>query len=190
LLGIPVVALVDTNCNPQDIDYVIPSNDDAIRAIKLLVAKIADAVLEGKAMRKDEELEEEQAAVYAATAPAPSQKAGRRVDVDEETDDAALLGKATLAKLAKTAEPEVVAPEIPVKPVKTVTPEVVAEEIQAAPAEVVAPEVVAEETPAKPAKTVEPEVVAEAAAEVTPAKPAKRAKAAKADVVAEETPAE
>ena len=58
LLNIPVVALVDTNCNPQGIDYVIPSNDDAIRAIKLLVAKVADAVLEGKAMRKDEEPEE------------------------------------------------------------------------------------------------------------------------------------
>ena len=58
LLKIPVVALVDTNCNPQGIDYVIPSNDDAIRAIKLLVAKVADAVLEGKAMRKDQEPEE------------------------------------------------------------------------------------------------------------------------------------
>src|SRR5512135_3313922 len=55
LLNIPVVALVDTNCNPQGIDYVIPSNDDAIRAIKLLVAKVADAVLEGKALRKEEE---------------------------------------------------------------------------------------------------------------------------------------
>ena len=50
---IPVIALVDTNCDPRGVDYVIPSNDDAIRAIKLLVAKIADAVLEGKAMRKD-----------------------------------------------------------------------------------------------------------------------------------------
>ena len=59
LLNIPVVALVDTNCNPEGVDYVIPSNDDAIRAIKLLVAKVADAVLEGKAMRKDEEPEEE-----------------------------------------------------------------------------------------------------------------------------------
>jgi len=49
----PRVALVDTNCDPRDIDYVIPSNDDAIRAIKLLVGKMADAVLEGKAMRKD-----------------------------------------------------------------------------------------------------------------------------------------
>jgi small subunit ribosomal protein S2 len=102
LLDIPVVALVDTNCDPLNIDYVIPSNDDAIRAIKLLVAKIADAVLEGKAMRKDEEAIEEAAAAPAAVAmPAPSKKAGRAMEMDEETDDAALLGKATLAKLAK-----------------------------------------------------------------------------------------
>lgn len=47
-LGIPIVGIVDTNCNPDDIDYVIPGNDDAIRAIKLFAMKIADAVLEGK----------------------------------------------------------------------------------------------------------------------------------------------
>jgi len=47
-LGIPIVAMVDTNCNPDDIDYIIPGNDDAIRAIKLFSAKIAEAVLEGK----------------------------------------------------------------------------------------------------------------------------------------------
>jgi small subunit ribosomal protein S2 len=47
-MGIPVVAIVDTNCNPDEIDYPIPANDDAIRAIKLICAKIADAVLEGK----------------------------------------------------------------------------------------------------------------------------------------------
>src|SRR5688572_18761301 len=46
-LGIPVVAIVDTNCDPEDIDYVIPGNDDAIRAIRLFTQKIADAVLEG-----------------------------------------------------------------------------------------------------------------------------------------------
>ncbi len=107
LLKIPVVALVDTNCNPQDIDYVIPSNDDAIRAIKLLVAKVADAVLEGKAMRKDEDMAEEQASTVAFTAPAPSSKRpARTVDSDEESDDAALLGKATLAKLARVADVE------------------------------------------------------------------------------------
>jgi len=47
-LNIPVVAIVDTNCDPDEIDYVIPGNDDAIRAIRLLTSKIADAVLEGK----------------------------------------------------------------------------------------------------------------------------------------------
>lgn len=47
-LGIPIIAIVDTNCDPDEIDYVIPGNDDAIRAVNLLSAKIADAVIEGK----------------------------------------------------------------------------------------------------------------------------------------------
>ncbi len=47
-LGIPVVAIVDTNCDPDDIDYVIPGNDDAIRAVRLIAARIADSVMEGK----------------------------------------------------------------------------------------------------------------------------------------------
>jgi small subunit ribosomal protein S2 len=52
-LGIPVVAIVDTNCDPEDIDYVIPGNDDAIRAIRLMASKIADACIEGR--KKHEE---------------------------------------------------------------------------------------------------------------------------------------
>ncbi|WP_313343278.1 30S ribosomal protein S2 [Sedimentibacter sp.] len=48
ILGIPVVAIVDTNCDPDEVDFVIPGNDDAIRAVKLLTATLADAVLEGK----------------------------------------------------------------------------------------------------------------------------------------------
>ena len=55
-LGIPVVAIVDTNCDPDEIDYVIPGNDDAIRAVKLMCSRIADAVLEGK---QGEQVEEE-----------------------------------------------------------------------------------------------------------------------------------
>ena len=47
-LGIPVVAIVDTNCDPDEVDYVIPGNDDAIRGIKLILSVMADAVLEGK----------------------------------------------------------------------------------------------------------------------------------------------
>ena len=48
ILGIPVVAIVDTNCDPDEVDYVIPGNDDAIRAVKLIASKIADAVIEAK----------------------------------------------------------------------------------------------------------------------------------------------
>jgi small subunit ribosomal protein S2 len=81
ILEIPIVALVDTNCNPDLIDHIIPSNDDAIRAIKLITTLIADAVLEGQAMRKEvPDLEEEMAEVY--------------MDEDEM-----YLGEATLAKL-------------------------------------------------------------------------------------------
>jgi small subunit ribosomal protein S2 len=67
-LGIPVVAIVDTNCDPDDIDYVIPGNDDALRAIKLFVSKIADAVIEGAAVLKDKI----EAAVPEASADSPS----------------------------------------------------------------------------------------------------------------------
>jgi small subunit ribosomal protein S2 len=47
-LGIPVVAIVDTNCDPDEVDYVIPGNDDAIRAVKLIAGKMADAIIEGR----------------------------------------------------------------------------------------------------------------------------------------------
>jgi small subunit ribosomal protein S2 len=58
ILDIPIIAIVDTNCDPDLIDYVIPANDDAIRAIKLLTSLVADAVLEGVAQRKAYEAEE------------------------------------------------------------------------------------------------------------------------------------
>lgn len=87
LLGIPVIALVDTNCDPSGVDYVVPSNDDAIRAIKLLTARIADSVLEGKGLRKDVE---EELAVAEGVTP---------VLEEHELSDEELLGEATLAKL-------------------------------------------------------------------------------------------
>jgi len=93
LLGIPVIALVDTNCDPKNIDYVIPSNDDAIRAVKLMTSKIADAVLEGKALRKDAEEEEE-----AELSPTDLEAMAEIEMTDEE-----LLGEATLAKLQSGA---------------------------------------------------------------------------------------
>ena len=61
-LGIPIIAMVDSNCDPDPIDYVIPANDDAIRAIRLITSKIADAVIEGEQMRGVVMAEEEEAA--------------------------------------------------------------------------------------------------------------------------------
>ena len=98
---VPVIALVDTNCDPRGVDYVIPSNDDAIRAIKLLVGKMADAVLEGKSMRKDDEIEAEAAASAAST---PAARGPRRQMLEEEEGDTELLGESTLAKLSGQAE--------------------------------------------------------------------------------------
>jgi small subunit ribosomal protein S2 len=83
ILRIPVIALVDTNCDPTGVDYVIPANDDAIRAIKLLTAKMADAVLEGKALRKEAPELAEAAELYG----------------EPEVKDEDLLGPATLAKM-------------------------------------------------------------------------------------------
>jgi small subunit ribosomal protein S2 len=76
-LDIPVVAVVDTNCDPWPIDYIIPANDDAIRAIKLITNKIADAVEEGRQLRKDQVPEQE--------------------EISDE--DRMYLGEATLAKI-------------------------------------------------------------------------------------------
>ena len=88
ILKIPVVAMVDTNCDPTKVDYVIPANDDAIRAIKLICSKMADAVLEGSAMRKEEL---DMLAMDVVTA--------GEMGYDDEAEDEAFLGEATLAKL-------------------------------------------------------------------------------------------
>ena len=65
-LGIPIIAIVDTNCDPDEIDYVIPGNDDAIRAVKLISGAMADAVLEGKQGMQGAAAEEEATAPEAA----------------------------------------------------------------------------------------------------------------------------
>jgi small subunit ribosomal protein S2 len=129
LLNLPIIGLVDTNCNPQNVDYVIPSNDDAIRAIKLLVAKVADAVLEGKAMRKDDELSEEKLAAEAlAQSDRSTRRAPRIVETDEELQDDALLGQATLAKLNASREDEQVPVPAPIPAVEETKEETKAEE--------------------------------------------------------------
>jgi len=74
-LHIPIVATVDTNCDPDEIDHVIPANDDAIRAVKLLAGKMADAVLEGKVSANDDaEIAKENGEDVAADAPAEEAK--------------------------------------------------------------------------------------------------------------------
>ena len=95
--GIPIVAMVDTNCDPTLVDYIIPSNDDAIRAIKLIVSQIADAVIEGRLLRGKDVEEEE---VIMET---PSM-ISRKIDEDLELDDEDLLGESTRAKIF-VAEP-------------------------------------------------------------------------------------
>jgi small subunit ribosomal protein S2 len=70
-LGVPVIAIVDTNCDPDFVDFVIPGNDDALRAIRLFTTKIADSVLEGQGMAKD----------------ASSEKAAADDDGDEEGEE-------------------------------------------------------------------------------------------------------
>jgi len=100
-LGIPIVAIVDTNCDPDEVDYVIPGNDDAIRAVKLISSKIADAVIEakqgemgsaaiettaGEEDAPEEETFEEAPAVEAADeAPASEEASGDNVDENENT---------------------------------------------------------------------------------------------------------
>ena len=80
-LGIPVIAIVDTNCDPRRIDYLIPANDDAIRSIGLITSTIADAVIEGQQIRASLQAEEE------------------GWEPEEGEEDVQYLGEATLAKL-------------------------------------------------------------------------------------------
>ncbi len=92
-LKIPIIAIVDTNCDPDPIDFVIPSNDDAIRAIRLICSKIADACAEGAAMRKEEydaEITEGDDYSYSGD-----------IDSLQDASDEDLLGASTLAKLAE-----------------------------------------------------------------------------------------
>ncbi len=103
ILKIPIVAIVDTNCDPDDIDHIIPSNDDAIRAIKLIVSKMADAALEGMASHK-ETMDEAITDIDGY--------AHEEFDGMEDAEDEILLGESTLAKLrdaeaAATEEAEV-----------------------------------------------------------------------------------
>lgn len=87
-LEIPIVAMVDTNCDPDEIDYPIPANDDAIRAIRLITSKIADAYLEGRQEREARLAEEAAAEVAAAElAYAPPAEPEEEAEVEEEEEE-------------------------------------------------------------------------------------------------------
>lgn len=153
-LGIPIVAVVDTNGNPDPIDYPIPGNDDAVRAIELFSSKIASVIMEGKKSRIEKELleakrkEEGEAAPEGAPAEVPA-------------PEAAPEGKeAPVAEPAKPAEAPVKAEETAKVPVeKPATPAAAVKKAEAA------PEKKAKKTDAAPAKAAEK-------AEAAPAEPA------------------
>ena len=99
-LGVPVVAVVDTNCDPDAVDYPIPGNDDAIRAIKLFTSRIADSVLEGLAMVEGRT--EPEAALVRASAPPPVEVVAEAPPVAEPA--AAVPEEAALPSLEETFE--------------------------------------------------------------------------------------
>jgi len=90
LAGVPTVAIVDTNCNPEEIDHLIPANDDAVRAIRLICSKMADAVLEGKGIL--EKAEEEAAVAELASEEEAIEAYGSLTFVPEEEESSADLG--------------------------------------------------------------------------------------------------
>jgi small subunit ribosomal protein S2 len=85
-IGIPVVAITDTNCDPDKIDFVIPGNDDAIRSIRLITARIGDAVTEGAQRRKEFAGREEQAPVGRREGPQAEIIRGSRPRRDDSAD--------------------------------------------------------------------------------------------------------
>ena len=119
-LGIPVIAIVDTNCDPDEVDYVIPGNDDAIRAVTLVTRVIADGLAEGYGMAKDEAVER----VTTRTAPPPQRRAsGPRptaapAAVDETPSD---------EEAAKMAASMVFEPDPEPAPASEVEPEIAPE---------------------------------------------------------------
>jgi small subunit ribosomal protein S2 len=87
-IGIPSIGVVDTNCNPEEVDYVIPGNDDAIRAIRLLASKIADAVIEGRQIyEKQLQKEGEEAAPPEGAPPSSDLRAEGGPEDDEQEEE-------------------------------------------------------------------------------------------------------
>ena len=122
-LGIPIVAVVDTNCSPEGIDYVIPGNDDALRAVRLFASRIADAIVEGQQIATEggvvEQTGDEPAGSEAGTAEVEQALAAPGMETEEAAPAAA--GATEAAETVETAEPaatatqpEADAPDTPV----------------------------------------------------------------------------
>jgi len=132
-LGIPVIAIVDTNCDPDEVDYVIPGNDDAIRAVTLVARVVADALQEGYGMAKDEAVER-----------ATSGGGGKSQAVPAEVDDVPTAEDAAAIAASTVFEPDAPAPSAGAGEVEEAQPAeetevpaetpVVAEVVAAAPA--------------------------------------------------------
>ena len=86
ILGIPIVGIVDTNCDPDDVDYIIPANDDAIRAVKLIAGKMADAVIEANQGESFDEGETE-GSTEAAEQEVPEEEAEAKADEGAESEE-------------------------------------------------------------------------------------------------------
>jgi small subunit ribosomal protein S2 len=114
-LGIPIVAVVDTNCSPEGIDYVIPGNDDALRAVRLFASRIADAIVEGQQIATEggviAQSEEEGAGGEAATGEADQSSAASTAETTEEVAPEA-AGNTEAAEAVATAESSAI-PEQP-----------------------------------------------------------------------------
>ena len=155
LAGIPVIAIVDTNCDPDPIDFLIPGNDDAIKATKLITARIADAILEGREGHQDEHQSPVDAA---ATSEASAEEAATPEDTAEASEAPAKeaatpedTAEASEASAEEAAIPEDTAGETPAE----------ADVVKAETNEAVEPETadaVVEETPEAEATEDEPEV--------------------------------
>ncbi len=102
-LNIPVVAIVDTNCDPDEIDYPIPGNDDAIRAVKLIAGKMADAILEGK---QGEQLEDEEAAAEEPEATDEEIEAAASEEIAEEIAEEIMATEEAPAEEAEEVKEE------------------------------------------------------------------------------------
>src|SRR3954470_17320506 len=148
-LGLPVIAIVDTNCDPDEVDYVIPGNDDAIRSVSLVTRLVADALAEGYGMAKEDVIDKVTARAPRASGAKP-QAAPAAVDDTPSAEEAAAIAASTVF------EPDVPSSEAD-------GDEIVAEEMQAEPG--------ASDEPAEASAPAEPSAPAEASALAEPSAP-------------------